>query len=58
MGEDEEASGASIASALRSHVAGEMSQEAAILKERRKAAEAREAVRTKPKGKAGGSKGE
>ena len=44
---------AGIAPALRAHVAAEMGREAAIMKERRRATEAREAARKPPKGKGG-----
>ena len=43
MGEDDEASGTHLSSALRAHVAAELSRETAIQKERRKAQEARDA---------------
>lgn len=43
MGEDDESSGVHLSSALRAHVAAELSKEAAIAKERRKALEARDA---------------
>ena len=43
MGEDNEASGTHLSSALRAHVAAELSRETAIQKERRKAAEVRDA---------------
>ena len=42
MGEDDEASGTHLSSALRVHVAAELSRETAIQKERRKAQEARD----------------
>ncbi len=48
-GEDDELGGAHMASSLRAHVAPEMAREAAILKERRKAQEAKESC-GKPKG--------
>jgi hypothetical protein len=56
MGEDDEASGAHLAPWLRQHVAAQMTKEAAIQKERRKAQEAREHGRSKQKSK-GGAKG-
>ena len=49
MGEDDEASGTHLSSALRAHVAAELSRETAIQKERRKAQEARDARFSTPK---------
>jgi hypothetical protein len=51
MGEEDESSGVHLSSALRAHVASELSKEAAILKERRKAQEAKEARVHRPKAK-------
>lgn len=42
MGEDEELPGVAMSGALKAHIAAEMRREAAIMKERRKAREARE----------------
>ncbi len=53
---DDEASGAHLSPSLRQHVAAEMAKEAVIQKDRRKAQEAREHGRSKPKNK-GGAKG-
>ena len=58
MGEDEEVSGAYMAGALRAHVAAEMGKEAAILKERRKAREAKDAAAKATSAKNSGGKGE
>lgn len=52
MGEDDEAAGVHMSTALRAHVASELSKETAILKERRKAGEAKET-----RAKAGPGKG-
>ena len=54
MDEDEDGAGAQLSSAMRQHIASEMSREATIDKEKRKAREAKE-----PRAKAkGGKKGE
>ena len=53
MGEDEDVAGGHMSSALRAHVASELAKESAIQKERRKAAEAREAVSKRGKNQKG-----
>ena len=56
MGYGEERGGALVAPGLRSHVAAEWGREAAILKEKRKAREAKDAA--KGGGRGGGKKGD
>jgi len=56
MGEQADQPGAASSSALRAHVAAELAKESAILKEKRKAREAREGHKPKSGGKGDGGK--